>query len=79
MHQLRRPNDLPSERLPDRLMAEANTEDRDLPREGSDDIQADSGFGRSLRTWRDHDFLWSLFCNRLHGGLVVANDLRIRA
>src|SRR5438046_4562921 len=55
-------NDPAPEGLPDRLMAEAYAEDRDLTREAPDERHADTRFRRRARPGRDHDLL------RLPGG-----------
>ena len=51
MHQLRRPDDLAAESLPDGLMAEANSQEGNTSGQLFNHLQADAGFSRSLGAW----------------------------
>src|SRR2546430_8447331 len=62
VHDPRRADDPAAERLPDRLMAEANAEDRDLTREALNERHADASLRRRAGPGRDDNFL------RLPGG-----------
>src|SRR6266850_6281340 len=55
VHQAGRPDHLPAERLPDRLVAETDPEDRDLPCQGPDEGHEDAGLSGCLRARRQHD------------------------
>ena len=57
VHRRRRADDLAAERLADRLVAEADAEDRDLARSGGDQVEADAGLVRRAGAGRQHDRL----------------------
>src|SRR5262249_59941093 len=55
MYGKRRADDLAAECLPDRLMAEADAEDRNARRRCRDQIKANAGLVRRAGPWREHD------------------------
>src|SRR5690348_1636129 len=55
VHRHRCAHDLAAESLADRLVAEANAEDRDARRRGGDQVEADAGLVRRARAGREHD------------------------
>src|ERR1044071_2218956 len=55
VHHATRAHNPPSERLPDRLMAQTDAEDRYLAREALDERHADARFGRCAGPRRDDD------------------------
>ena len=55
VHRRRRADDLAAERLADRLMAEADAEDRELAGGGGDQVEADAGLVRRARAGGQHD------------------------
>src|ERR1700720_602978 len=55
MNRDRRAHHLAAERLADRLMPEADAEDRDSRRGGNDQIETDARLVRRARAWREHD------------------------
>ncbi len=79
VHRFRRADDLAAERLADRLVAEADAEQWDLPGGGGDQVEADAGLVRRAGARRQHDRF------RLHGQgvldrqLVIAPDLALGA
>src|SRR5438067_4591171 len=63
----------------DRLMSEADTQDRDLACEMPDYIDADSRLLRCARPGRDHDPLRVEFLDLLNRGLIVAAHYHLLA
>ncbi len=55
VHRRGRADHLAAECLADRLMAEADAEDRDFARGGGDQVQADAGLVRRAWAGRQHD------------------------
>ena len=55
MHDFFGPNDMPTKYRANALLAEANTEKRELSREMLNDRHGDSGLGRRTRPGRDAD------------------------
>ena len=79
VHDLRRADDLPPERVSDGLMAEAHAEDRNLPREAPDHVDANARIFRRAGPGRNHDAL-RLFCgNLVECNLVVAMHFQLLA
>ena len=69
---------LPPNAAPDRLMSQANPQQRHLARKMADQLDADSGFLRRARAGREHD---PFRVHRLHLGgrhLVIAAHLDLR-
>ena len=75
VHRGGRADDVAAECLADRLMAEADAEDRDSPRGGGDEVQADAGLVRSAGTGGEHDRFRLAREGVAYGELVVAHDL----
>src|ERR671910_920950 len=70
----------PSERLDQRLMAEADTEHRDPGlRERAGRLDRDPGVAWRARPRRDHEAVDPTIEQIFHGRLVVAHDLQVRA
>src|SRR5207248_3905850 len=63
----------------DRLMSEADTQDRDLACEMPDYIDADSRLLRCARPGRDHDPLRVEFLDLVNRGLIVAAHYHLLA
>src|ERR1043166_1645192 len=59
VHQFRRANHFPTKRLTNRLVAEANSQQRDLSRQPPDQIERYACIVRSSRSWLNHDSLRS--------------------
>src|SRR2546426_5759575 len=76
---LRRANNLPSERLPDGLVAEADAQQGHAPRKLFDDLQANSSLGGGLRAGRYDDALRPQPLDLFGIGLVVAPHLDLGA
>ena len=78
MHQVRRADDIASERRPDRLMSQANAQQGHLAGKMADQRNSDSGFLGRARAGREHDPLRThgLHLGRRH--LVVAPHLDLR-
>ena len=72
-----RTHDLAAERLADRLMAQADAENRHLPASLLDDFQRHAGLVRRARPGRDHDALRRQLANLLDRQLVVARDAHV--
>ena len=70
--------DVAAHRLADRLMAEADAEDRRRRREALDQRQADAGLVRRAGAGREDDRLGRHRRDLVEGDLVVAVDDRIR-
>ena len=75
VHRSGRADDVAAECLADRLMAEADAEDRDFPRGGGDEVQADAGLVRSAWAGGEHDRFRLAREGVGYGELVVAHDL----
>src|SRR5580658_9799526 len=63
MHQLSRANHTAAKRRADGLMAKANTENRNLPREPLDERHTNAGFRGGTRAWRNYDMFGAQFLN----------------
>ena len=57
VHHFRRADHAAAKRRADRLMPQANAENRNLAREALDQRHADAGFARRARSRRNHDAL----------------------
>src|SRR5258708_14425477 len=79
VHDPRRTNDPAAERLPDRLMAEANAEDRDLTREALNERHADASLRRRAGPGRDDNFLRLPHGDLFESQRIVAIDPHVRA
>src|SRR5438477_6655628 len=79
VHDPRRANDPAAERLSDRLMAEANAEDRNLTGEALDERHADPGLRGRARPGGDDDPLRLPGCDLLQRERIVAIHLYVRA
>src|SRR6185369_8572977 len=71
------PDDLAAKRFANRLVPEADAEDRDLSCEAAYRRNRNSGIGGSTRPGRDHDSTAFTFINFIQCDRVVAEDLRI--
>src|SRR5689334_20555342 len=74
MHQRGRADHAPAIDLADRLMAEANAEDRHDRPGARDELEADAGAVRIARSRREHDRFRALGQNLVDRHLVVAVD-----
>src|SRR5262245_18044966 len=79
VHDARGADDLAPEGGADRLMAEADTEDRDPSREALDERHRDAGVARGARAGRDDDPVGSERGHLVERDGVVAPDLELRA
>ena len=79
MHHALGANDAAAERLPDRLMAQANAEQRNLAGEAPDQWHRDSRFGGRARAWRNDDVLRTERLDFVERDRIVADDLDRRA
>src|SRR5690349_6842686 len=70
-------NDLASKCFANRLVPEADAEDRDFSRKAADRRNRNSGIGGSTRPGRDHDSTTFAFINLIQCDRVVPEDLRI--
>src|SRR5438132_13440824 len=79
VHDPRRANDPATERLSDRLMAEANAEDRNLTGETLDERHADPSLRGRARPGGDDDRLGRPGCDLLPRERIVAIHLHVPA
>src|SRR5258705_5148053 len=79
VHPRLRPRDRGAGRLADRLVAEADAEDRRRRAEATDDLERHARLIGIARTRRDHDALGSLGDDGVTAERVVAHDLERRA
>src|ERR1700724_2263596 len=79
VHQRRSAYHITSERVADGLMAEANSKDRDFPRELADDVDAHTRNLWFAGAGRDHDPLWLSVRDFVDGDLVVAPNFELLA
>src|SRR5437016_4188256 len=71
--ELRRPHYLPAERLPHRLMTQANAENRKLAGEMANDFHGHTGVIGCARPRRNHNSIWpDCRFNLINGYFVVA-------
>ena len=77
MHQFARANHAPAKRGPDRLMPQANTENRNFAREALNQRDADSGL--LWRAWpgRNHDALRPHFLDLVERDAIVATHFEL--
>src|SRR3954470_4291751 len=74
VHKILRPDDLPAERLTDRLVSEADAEDRDFAREMPDKLNANAGVGWRAGARRDHDLRGAQLFELRQIDLIVSAD-----
>src|SRR5579871_5874195 len=79
VHRLTGAHDLAAEGLSDRLMAEADAENRGGFARSPHEVEADACLIRRAWARREHDRLGSLRQRLLHADLVVAPDRHLRA
>jgi hypothetical protein len=79
VHKICRPNDTAPEGFPDRLMSEADSEDRHFSREMADKINTDARFVRCARPGRDDDSGGPHLLNLAYRNLIVAANLNFSA
>src|ERR1700674_358714 len=79
MHQLGGAHDLSAEGSADGLVAEADSQDRNLARKMADKFNADSGFLRRARPRREHDALRAHSLDPFHGDLVISAHYNLSA
>ena len=77
VHQAPRADDLAAERRADRLVAEADAEDRQLAGELADRVDADAGLGRRARARREHERVGAQRADAGDIDLVVANHAHV--
>ena len=71
VHEPLRANDVAAKCSTNRLVAQADTEDRHTSGELADRLDGDPGFFWRARTWRNDDPVWPEVFNLLQGDLVV--------
>src|ERR1700756_569233 len=79
VHQRRSAYHITSERVANGLMAEANSKDRDFPRELADDVDANARILRFSGAGRDHDPLRFSVGNFVDSDLVIAPNFELLA
>src|SRR5690348_10470368 len=79
MHDFGRADDASAERLADRLMSQANPQDRNFACKTLDQRLADAGLLRSAGAGRNYDSLWGEVFDFIEGDLVVAMDFQFLA
>src|SRR5579863_2012839 len=79
VHEVRRPNHMTAKCFADRLMSQADTEQRGLAGKVADQFDADAGFVRRARPWRDDDPVWLHRLDLVYRDLVVAAHLDLLA
>lgn len=79
VHQRRSAYHIASERVANGLMTEANSKDRDFPRELADDVDANTRILGFAGAGRDHDPLRLSVRDFVDGNLVVAPNLELFA
>jgi len=79
VHQLLRSHDLAAERRPDRLMAQADAQDRQFAGEVADGLDRNPGFGRRTGPGETTSPVGWRCAISFHGDLVVAKHLDLRA
>ncbi len=77
--QLGRADNFPAERRTNRLVAQANAQNRNLPRQFLDHLDGDPGFLRSARSGRNHDALRLAAGDLLHANAVVSVHFHLAA
>src|SRR5258707_185012 len=79
VHDPARPHDLPAVRLTNRLVPEADAEDRDLRAPAPNHWNAHTCFGRRARPWRQNDPVRLEGTDLLHPNRVVTANLECLA
>ena len=79
MHKIFSANNLPTESRANRLMSQANAEQRNFSREMTDHIDADSRFLRSARSWRNQDPFRMHRLDLAQSHLIITPNLNLRA
>ena len=74
-----RAHHLAAEHLADRLMAEADAEDRDFRAGLADEVEADAGLARRARAGREDDRVGRAIDDVGHARRIVAHDLDLGA
>src|SRR5690242_5184906 len=77
VHHLSRPDDIAAKGRPDCLMPKADAKKRNLPRNMSDQLNADSGLLWRARARRNQDVIGLPLLNFFRSDLVVAAHLNL--